>query len=99
MSCRDHDAYVANSQFITHLMGCILGQRGLSPTPIDTRGFESILNLVDTTTADSFDWFYSLYKFNQNAMETIIKLRFTVENVVGHLEEMDNQRHENKCTK
>jgi prephenate dehydrogenase len=91
MSCRDHDAYAANSQFITHLMGRILGQQGLSPTPIDTRGFESILNLVDTTTADSFDLFYGLYKFNQNVMETIVKLRSAVDNVVGHLEEMDNQ--------
>jgi prephenate dehydrogenase len=95
MSCRDHDAYAANSQFITHLMGRILGQQGLSPTPIDTRGFESVLNLVDTTTADSFDLFYGLYKFNQNAMDTIVKLRSAMDNVVEHLEEMDNQRQEN----
>jgi prephenate dehydrogenase len=99
MSCRDHDAYAANSQFITHLMGRILGQQGLSPTPIDTRGFESVLNLVDTTTADSFDLFYGLYKFNQNAMDTIVKLRSAMDNVVGHLQEMDDQRQqdENQC--
>ena len=40
MSCADHDAYAANSQFITHLMGRILGSQGLVPTPIDTKGFE-----------------------------------------------------------
>jgi len=96
MSCRDHDAYAANSQFITHLMGRILGQQGLSETPIDTRGFESVLKLVDSTTADSFDLFYGLYKFNQNSMDTIVKLRTAMDNVVEHLQEMDQQRQEEK---
>lgn len=94
MSCRDHDAYAANSQFITHLMGRILGQQGLSETPIDTRGFESVLKLVEGTTADSFDLFYGLYKFNQNSMDTIVKLRSAMDNVVDHLQEMDQQRQE-----
>ena len=96
MSCRDHDAYAANSQFITHLMGRILGQQGLSQTPIDTRGFESVLKLVDSTTADSFDLFYGLYKFNQNSMDTILKLRSAMDNVVEHLQEMDQRRQEEK---
>lgn len=96
MSCRDHDAYAANSQFITHLMGRILGQQGLSETPIDTRGFESVLKLVDSTTADSFDLFYGLYKFNQNSMDTIVKLRSAMDNVVDHLQDMDRQRQEEK---
>lgn len=51
LSCMAHDKYAANSQFITHLMGRILGAQGLSETPIDTRGFENVLNLVDSTTA------------------------------------------------
>lgn len=38
MSCDLHDKYAANSQFITHLTGRILGQQGLQSTPIDTRG-------------------------------------------------------------
>ena len=42
---------------ITHLMGRILGQQGLTETPIDTNGFQSVLRLIDTTTADSFDLF------------------------------------------
>jgi len=41
MSCETHDKYAANSQFITHLMGRILGQQGLESTPIDTRGQSS----------------------------------------------------------
>jgi arogenate dehydrogenase (NADP+) len=91
MSCREHDAYAANSQFITHLMGRILGEQGLKPTPIDTRGFESVLKLVDTTTTDSFDLFYGLYKYNQNSLDTINKLRDAMEGVVQNLRKMEKE--------
>ena len=32
----------------THLMGRILGAQGLSPTPIDTKGFQSVIRLIET---------------------------------------------------
>lgn len=89
LSCRDHDIYAANSQFITHLMGRILGAQGLEPTPIDTKGFDSVLKVVDSTTADSFDLFYGLYKYNQNSMDTIVNLRQSMEDVVERLKEME----------
>lgn len=57
MSCKDHDGFTANSQFITHLMGRILGAQGLKATPIDTKGFQNVLKLIQTTNADSFDLF------------------------------------------
>ncbi|KAL7576956.1 hypothetical protein ACA910_006712 [Epithemia clementina (nom. ined.)] len=86
MSCREHDAYAANSQFITHLMGRILGaQKGLQPTPIDTSGFKNVLKLVDRTTADSFELFYGLFKFNQNSHATILNLRAAMDDVVARL--------------
>lgn len=86
MSCKSHDEYAANSQFITHLMGRILGAQGLSKTPIDTKGFESVLKLIDSTTADSFDLFYGLYKYNQkNSLHTIKQLQAAMEDVVDNL--------------
>jgi prephenate dehydrogenase len=86
MSCKAHDEYAANSQFITHLMGRILGSQGLCKTPIDTKGFESVLKLIDSTTADSFDLFYGLYKYNQkNSMMTIQQLQTAMEDVVENL--------------
>jgi len=90
LSCKAHDAYAANSQFITHLMGRILGAQGLEPTPIDTKGFESVLKLVGTTTADSFDLFYGLYKYNQNSMQTIMNLRDSMDDVVQQLKETED---------
>lgn len=89
MSSRDHDEFAANSQFITHLMGRILETQGLKQTPIDTRGFESVLKLVGTTTADSFDLFYGLYKYNRNSMDTILKLRESLDDVVKALKVME----------
>jgi arogenate dehydrogenase (NADP+) len=76
------------------LIGRVLGSQGLSPTPIDTSGFQSVLKLVDTTTADSFDLFYGLYKYNQNSAETIKKLQAAMDDVVQNLQIMEQQECE-----
>lgn len=75
MSCEEHDKYAANSQFITHLTGRILGQQNLAPTPIDTKGFQTVLNLVDNTCTDSFDLFFGLYYYNSYASNQLQKIR------------------------
>lgn len=36
----------------------------LEPTPIDTRGFQSLLSLVGNTNNDSFDLYYGLFMYN-----------------------------------
>ena len=91
MSCAHHDEYTANSQFITHLTGRILGAQGLCATPIDTKGFTNVLKLVETTTADSFDLFYGLYKYNRNSMEIIVKLKESMDDVVSKLLEKEGK--------
>ena len=76
MTCTQHDVYAANSQFLTHLVGRMLGSIGrLHPTPIDTKGFESVLKIVETTCDDSFDLFYGLYRYNQHSKSTLLCLR------------------------
>lgn len=91
LSCQEHDQYSANSQFITHLMGRILGSQGLTPTPIDTQGFKSVLNLVGNTMADSFDLFYGLYKYNSNSLDIINKLKLSMDDLVNHLTQIDEE--------
>jgi len=49
LSCESHDRDAANSQFITHLVGRILGRQGLDYTPIDTKGFESVMKLIEVS--------------------------------------------------
>jgi exosome complex component RRP43 len=75
MSCEEHDQYAANSQFITHLTGRILWQQNLVPTPIDTKGFQTVLNLVENTCKDSFDLFFGLYFYNTYAGVQLAKIR------------------------
>lgn len=77
LPCRQHDIFAANSQFLTHLVGRMLGETGLSlrKTPIDTTGFESILRIVETTCDDSFDLFYGLYRYNHHSKSTLLSLR------------------------
>jgi prephenate dehydrogenase len=85
MSCEQHDEYAANSQFITHLTGRILGQQNLSPTPIDTKGFQTVLNLVENTCKDSFDLFFGLYFYNTHAASQLQNIREALSRVERQL--------------
>ena len=98
MTCKDHDYYSANSQFITHLIGRIMDEKylGLEATPLDTKGFENVLKLVSTTTGDSFDLFYGLYRFNHNSEDVIDRLKQSVDAVVDKLREMKEEANASK---
>mmetsp|Transcript_12136 Transcript_12136/g.28330 ORF Transcript_12136/g.28330 Transcript_12136/m.28330 type:complete len:631 (+) Transcript_12136:75-1967(+) len=71
MTCEQHDEYAAGSQFVTHFTGRSLNELGLRTTPINTKGFDSLLQLVDVTCRDSQDLFVALYKYNPNAEEQL----------------------------
>lgn len=53
MSVSTHDAYAASTQFITHTTGRLLAGLGVGGTPINTKGYESLLGVVDTTISAS----------------------------------------------
>ncbi|KAL4293125.1 Arogenate dehydrogenase 1 [Arachis hypogaea] len=81
MSCKDHDRYAAGSQFITHTVGRILEGLMLESTPINTKGYESLLGLVENTAGDSFDLYYGLFMFNKNSLEMLEKLDLAFEDL------------------
>lgn len=85
MSCEKHDEYAANSQFITHLTGRVLGQQNLQPTPIDTKGFQTVLSLVENTCKDSFDLFFGLYYYNSYAASQLQRIREALSKVERQL--------------
>lgn len=100
MSCEDHDMYAAGSQFITHTVGRVLDTLMLEWTPINTKGYESLLNLVENTAGDSFDLYYGLFMFNKNSLEMLERLDFAFEDLrkqlVGRLHHVvRNQLFEN----
>lgn len=71
MTCELHDQCTAGSQFVTHFTGRVLSRLGLRTTPINTKGFDSLLQLVENTCKDSFDLFYALYKCNPNSAQQL----------------------------
>ncbi|RDX78051.1 Arogenate dehydrogenase 1, chloroplastic, partial [Mucuna pruriens] len=81
MTCADHDRYAAGTQFITHTVGRVLDMLGLDSTPINTKGYETLLNLVENTAGDSFDLYYGLFIFNKNSLEMLERLDFAFEDL------------------
>ncbi|XP_041006957.1 arogenate dehydrogenase 1, chloroplastic [Juglans microcarpa x Juglans regia] len=85
MSCAEHDWHAAGSQFITHTMGRVLEKLELESTPINTKGYETLLNLVENTAGDSFDLYYGLFMYNVNAMEQLERLDHSFESLKKQL--------------
>jgi len=71
MSCEEHDRYAASSQFITHTVGRMLGRLQLESSPINTKGYDSLLDLVNNTCQDSFELYYGLFMYNMNAPDEL----------------------------
>lgn len=64
----------------------MLNELEVVSTPINTKGYESLLGVVDTTTKDSDDLFYGLYKYNPNARAELDKLESALRNIRTRLE-------------
>ncbi|KAI8021638.1 hypothetical protein LOK49_LG03G03412 [Camellia lanceoleosa] len=68
MSYEEHDRLAARSQFLTHTIGRILSEMEIESTSIDTKNFQSLVKLKESTITDSFDLFSGLFinnKFSQ----------------------------------
>lgn len=85
MSCSEHDRHAAGSQFITHTVGRVLEKLKLESTPINTRGYETLLNLVENTAGDSFDLYYGLFLYNVNALDHLERLDLAFETLKKQL--------------
>lgn len=81
MSCEEHDRYAAGSQFITHTIGRILSHLNLESTPINTKGYETLLKLTENTVSDSMELYFGLFMYNVNATEQIANLDRAFETV------------------
>ncbi|CAN8062244.1 unnamed protein product [Agarophyton chilense] len=97
MKCATHDEFAASTQFITHTTGRVLAQLHVESTPINTKGYESLLDVVDTTCKDSFDLYYGLYKYNPNARRELDRLELALKDVRNMLERAEkNETERNK---
>ncbi|XP_077216249.1 prephenate dehydrogenase family protein [Tasmannia lanceolata] len=85
MSCAEHDIFAAGSQFITHTVGRMLKNLDLKSTPINTKGYEKLLDLVENTSKDSYDLYYGLFMYNPNATEELQRLENAFDSVKRQL--------------
>lgn len=85
ISCAEHDKYVAGSQFITQTVGRVLGVLTLESTPINTKGYETLLDLVENAAGDSFDLYYEFFTYNKNALEMLERLDFAFDSLKRQL--------------
>lgn len=92
MSCADHDRHAAATQFITHTTGRVLAELNPKSTPVDTKGYESLLALVDTTCSDSFDLYCGLFHFNAHSKEYLDKLETGLQKVRAQLEAFSSKQ-------
>lgn len=67
----------------------MLAELKVSSTPINTRGFESLLGVVNTTCNDSFELFYGLYKYNANARTELDNMERALKRIRVKLEEAE----------
>ncbi|KAF7097344.1 hypothetical protein CFC21_099174 [Triticum aestivum] len=85
MPCAEHDAHAAETQLVAHTVGRMLATLGLRPTPIDTKGYETLLRLVDNTCSDSFDLYNGLFMYNKNSTELLHRLEAALDTVKRRL--------------
>ena len=75
MSAEDHDAYVADAEFVTHLTGRLLDKNLLPVAPISSREYSALCDVAEMTANDTFDLFYGMFKYNDRAKELLNKMR------------------------
>ncbi|KAL9180081.1 hypothetical protein ACHAXT_008051 [Thalassiosira profunda] len=75
MAAEDHDAYVADAEFVTHLTGRLLDRNLLPVSPVSSREYAALCDVADMTTHDTFDMFYGMFKYNDRAKELLNAMR------------------------
>jgi len=86
MNSEQHDASVADAEFVTHLTGRLLVDKQLlPPTPVVSKEYAALCDVADMTAGDSFDFFFGMYKFNSRAREHLSKMRDNLERLERQL--------------
>ena len=76
MESEEHDSSIADAEFVTHLTGRLLKNKELlPPTPVLSKEYAALCDVADMTSADSFDLFFGMYKYNERARNHLTKLR------------------------
>ena len=75
MTADQHDSSTADAEFVTHMIGRLLDQKMLPPTPVISKEYEALCSVADVTSGDSFDRFFGMFKYNERAKEHLTTMR------------------------
>ncbi|XP_042475689.1 arogenate dehydrogenase 1, chloroplastic-like [Macadamia integrifolia] len=85
MSCEEHDKQAARSQFLTHTIGRVLSEMDIKSTSMDTKGFQTLIQLKESTVKDSFDLYSGLFIHNKLAQQELKNLELALQTVKQRL--------------
>lgn len=77
----EHDENASGIHFVALTIGMILSKLGLKPTSIATKGYETLLKLVEDTSSESFDLYIALFMHIKNSNELLDQLDVSLANV------------------
>eukprot|EP00529_Nitzschia_sp_RCC80_P009659 CAMPEP_0113486400 /NCGR_PEP_ID=MMETSP0014_2-20120614/24976_1 /TAXON_ID=2857 /ORGANISM="Nitzschia sp." /LENGTH=767 /DNA_ID=CAMNT_0000380069 /DNA_START=113 /DNA_END=2419 /DNA_ORIENTATION=- /assembly_acc=CAM_ASM_000159 len=75
MSSSQHDDTTADAEFVTHMIGRLLNEDLLPPTPVNSNEYEDLSDVADMASGDSFDHFFGMYKYNDRASDYLRTMR------------------------
>ncbi|HVP20124.1 MAG TPA: prephenate dehydrogenase/arogenate dehydrogenase family protein [Spirochaetia bacterium] len=87
MSPDDHDREAAYTQGVTHYIGRVLSDFGVSRSPIGTVGFAKLLEIVEQTCNDPWQLFLDLQRYNPHTREMRSKLAKSLAAVMDAIDE------------
>ncbi len=82
MTPEEHDQYAARTQAITHFIGRSLKASGAAASPIDTLGYQKLLQVMEQTCHDSVDLFHDLIQYNPYAKVALEEFLQVAEDLV-----------------
>ena len=75
MTAEQHDELTADAEFVAHLTGRLLDRRLLPPTPVTSKEYGALCDVADLTSGDSFELFFSMFKYNDKAKDHLNQMR------------------------
>ncbi|KAA8539526.1 hypothetical protein F0562_026218 [Nyssa sinensis] len=91
MPCEEHDRLAARSQFLTHIIARTLSEMEINSTSIDTKNFQTLVKLKESTVRDSFDLFSGLFIHNKFAKQELENLELALDKVKQKLLDRMNE--------
>ena len=85
MSPEKHDKLAAFSQGVTHYIGRVLEDMRLKQTPINTKGFETLLKIKEQTCNDTWQLFSDLQTYNPFTKNMRVQLEKSLNKIYNKL--------------